>query len=134
LLQGAELDEERDAMEGTPTRSADPPDPNRSTEPAQDSPPTSTTEQPAAAGGGRHRRRSAHGPNHYRQLGGGTDLLHDRVSAGEDDEAFYLSFEEDRGSGFFLHSKAFRGARWAGPILEITVGGVVLRVEPESGS
>jgi hypothetical protein len=67
-------------------------------------------------------------------LAEGTDLLHDRVSAGEDDEAFYLSFEEDRGSGFFLHSKAFRGARWAGPILEITVGGVVLRVEPESGS
>jgi hypothetical protein len=67
-------------------------------------------------------------------LAEGTELLHDRVSAGEDDEAFYLSFEEDRGSGFFLHSKAFRGARWAGPILEITVGGVVLRVEPESGS
>jgi phage shock protein C len=38
-------------MEGTPTGSADPRDPNR-TEPAQDSPPTSTTEQPAAAGGG----------------------------------------------------------------------------------
>ena len=39
-------------MEGTPTGSADPRDANRSTEPAQDSPPTSTTEQPAAAGGG----------------------------------------------------------------------------------
>jgi hypothetical protein len=67
-------------------------------------------------------------------LAEGTELLRDRADAGEGDEAFYLSFEEDRGSGFLVHSKDFRGARWAGPILEITVGGVLLRVEPESGS
>jgi hypothetical protein len=57
-----------------------------------------------------------------------------RDPAGVEGEAFYFSFEEDRGSGFFVHSKDFRGARWAGPILEIIVGGVVLRVEPENGS
>jgi hypothetical protein len=50
----------------------------------------------------------------------------------EEDEAFYFSFEEDRGSGFFLHRGDFRGAYRDGPALEITSGSLVLRVEPES--
>jgi hypothetical protein len=67
-------------------------------------------------------------------LAEGTELLPDQVRPSGGDEAFYLSLEEDRGSGFFVHSKDCRGAPWAGPTLEITVGGCVLRVELESGS
>jgi hypothetical protein len=42
----------------------------------------------------------------------GTELLRDRVGAGE--ECIYLSFEEDRGAGLFVHSSVFRGAAWEG--------------------
>jgi hypothetical protein len=42
----------------------------------------------------------------------GTELLRDLVGAGE--ECIYLSFEEDRGAGLFVHSSVFRGAAWEG--------------------
>ena len=52
--------------------------------------------------------------------------------AAQEDEAFYFCFEEDRGSGFFLHRRGFQGGRWDGAILEIRSGSVVLRVEAET--
>jgi hypothetical protein len=51
--------------------------------------------------------------------------------AREEDGAFYFSFEEDRGTGFFVQRRDFRRARWDGPALEVTVGRVFLRIEPE---
>jgi hypothetical protein len=62
-------------------------------------------------------------------LAEGTELHRDRVGAGE--ECIYLSFEEDRGAGLFVHSSVFRGAAWEGSILRIDLGTVALRLERE---
>jgi hypothetical protein len=64
-------------------------------------------------------------------LAEGTELLRDRAGPGEGDEAFYLSFEEDRGAGLFVHSSVFRGAAWEGSVLRIDLGTVALRLERE---
>jgi uncharacterized protein with GYD domain len=45
-------------------------------------------------------------------LAEGTELRRDRVGAGE--ECIYLSFEEDRGAGLFLHSSVFGDNRRRG--------------------
>jgi hypothetical protein len=62
-------------------------------------------------------------------LAEGTELLRNRASDGE--ECIYLSFEEDRGAGLFVHSSVFRGAAWEGSVLRIDIGSVALRVERE---
>jgi hypothetical protein len=64
-------------------------------------------------------------------LAEGTELRRVRVGPGGGDEAFYLSLEEDRGSGFFVNSNDFRGAAWEGSVLRIDLGTVALRLEPE---
>lgn len=62
-------------------------------------------------------------------LAEGTQLLRDPADAGE--ECIYLSFEEDRGAGLFVHSNVFRGAAWEGSVLRIDLGTVALRLELE---
>lgn len=62
-------------------------------------------------------------------LAEGTELVRDRPDAGE--ECIYLSFEEDRGAGLFVHSSVFHGAAWEGPVLRIDLGTVALRLERE---
>jgi hypothetical protein len=57
-----------------------------------------------------------------------TELLRDLAGA---EECIYLSFEEDRGAGLFVHSSVFRGAAWEGSVLRIDLGSVALRVERE---
>jgi len=46
-------------------------------------------------------------------------------------ETFYFAFEDRIPTGFYLHREPFTGAEWGGGVLRISLGALVLMIEPQ---